>query len=53
MSKRFSTNLCGILNFVLASLFENSAGTLIVGMIIGGMVRLTTDKLQLFEFVSL
>ena len=29
-----------------------SAGALIVGMIIGGMARLTTDNLQLFEFVS-
>ena len=29
-----------------------SAGALIVGMIIGGIARLTTDNLQLFEFVS-
>ena len=29
-----------------------SAGFLVVGMIIGGMVRLTTEKLTLFEFVS-
>ena len=30
-----------------------SAGALIVGMIIGGIARLTTDNLQLFEFVSM
>lgn len=29
-----------------------SAGALMVGIIIGGIVRLTTDKTQLFEFVS-
>lgn len=29
-----------------------SAGALIVGMLIGGIVRLTTDNLALFEFVS-
>lgn len=29
-----------------------SAGALVVGMVIGGIVRLTTDKLALFEFVS-
>jgi Na+/glutamate symporter len=29
-----------------------SAGALIVGMVIGGIARLSTDKLQLFEFVS-
>ncbi len=28
-----------------------SAGALIVGMVIGGIVRLTTDNLTLFEFV--
>lgn len=29
-----------------------SSGALIVGMILGGVARLSTDKLQLFEFVS-
>ncbi len=29
-----------------------SSGALIVGMILGGIARLSTDKLQLFEFVS-
>lgn len=29
-----------------------SAGALVVGMVIGGIVRLTTDDLALFEFVS-
>ena len=29
-----------------------SAGALVVGMVIGGIVRLTTDDLTLFEFVS-
>lgn len=29
-----------------------SAGALIVGMVIGGIVRLTTEDLSLFEFVS-
>jgi Na+/glutamate symporter len=30
-----------------------SAGALLVGIIIGGIATLTTDNLQLFEFVSL
>ena len=29
-----------------------SAGALLVGIIIGGIARLTTEQLQLFEFVS-
>lgn len=29
-----------------------SGGALMVGMVIGGIVRLATDKLALFEFVS-
>lgn len=30
-----------------------SAGALVVGIVIGGIVRLTTDNLALFEFVSI
>lgn len=30
-----------------------SAGALLVGVVVGGVARLSTDKLQLFEFVSL
>lgn len=29
-----------------------SAGALLVGIVIGGIARLSTDKLELFEFVS-
>lgn len=32
--------------------FPESVGALVMGMVIGGIVRLTTDKLSLFEFVS-
>ena len=30
-----------------------SAGALLVGIVVGGVLRLTTEKLQLFEFVSI
>jgi hypothetical protein len=38
---------------VLIFLLFSSAGALMMGMVIGGVARLSTDNLKLFEFVSL
>ena len=38
--------------FAFNSFFVFSAGALMMGMVIGGVARLSTDNLKLFEFVS-